>query len=406
MFDIMIQNPMLWVNIAIPFAIGLFLVLTDHRYDIKEFGIQLGVTVVVLTGAYMILFATTTKLYSKVYYNSSVSKITYYEEWTELVHYTEQQCRGSGKDQTCTTVYKTRHDYHAPYWKLTNTIGGTLDIEQSEYSQARSKYGATFKDLSRSDKVSYGDGNAYVVVPTDIVPVVSSSEEINYVKAANNIVRADTLPQKIEQYKKAGQLMDYPELMMCDYGSRTIHRVITAKGAYVNTSKNERELENFASVVGPTKQVNPLIYIVKGQDRDFTAVLKAYWVNGSKNDSILVVNVDDNGTIVWSDIIAWTKNTDFLVDNTKIYTGMSVSSDEFVKQYEREITLHFTRTHMKDFKYLESNIDLAFSVEVWIIVINLILSGIAFWFFINNETFGSRMNSINGYINRNNLRKW
>jgi hypothetical protein len=355
----------------------------------------MGVTVVVLTIAYLILFATTTKLYSKVYYNSSVRSITYYEGWTELVHYTEQECRGSGKNQTCTTVYKTRNDYHPPYWELVDTIGGKLEIEQSEYDKARAKYGATFKCLSRPDKVSHGDGNAYVVTPTDIIPVVTSSVEINYVKASNNIVRADTLPMKIEQYKKSGQLVEYPELMMGDYGSRTIHRIITAKGVYVDIDKNERELENYASVVGPSKQVNPMIYIVKNQDRDFTSVLKAYWVNGSKNDSILVVNVDDNGTIIWSDIIAWTKNTDFLVDNTKIYNGMNVSSDEFIKAYEREITLNFTRTHMKDFKYLEKNIDLSFEAEVWIIIINLILSAVTFVFFINNDIFYS-----------NNLRKW
>jgi hypothetical protein len=406
MFAIIIQNPMLWVNLCIPFGVGLFLLLTNNSYNIKEFGVQMGVTIFVLFVAYLILFGATTNLISKVYYNSKVTQITYYEEWTELVHYTEQQCSGSGTKKICTTIYKTRKDYHSPYWEITSSSGNTLSIESGEFKQAEQKYGSRFTSVYHSGKCSYGDGNSYVVSPTEIIPFVSSSEEVNYVKAVNNIARADTLPQKIEMYKKQGQLLEYPSLMMGEYGSRTIQRVLVAKGVLVSTSKLDRKIQDFASDVGSFKQINPMIYIVSGQNREFVSVLKAYWVNGAKNDSILVLNVDKNGIVEWSDVIAWTKNTNFLVDNTKIYKGLNINDPQLFELYYNQIMRNWVRTPMKEFKYLSSNIDLSFTIELSLILVNLILSVVAFWFFMNSETFGARKQSFDSYVSRNNLRKW
>ena len=388
--DIMIANPLLWVNIAIPFVIGVILVLSKFDYTPKEFAIQFSITFVVLFLMYLIAFGTSANLFHKVYYNTSVNTITYFEEWDEKVTYTEEQCSGSGDKRTCRTVTKTRIDHHPEYWELADKLGGTMNVEESDYLKARAKYGAKFEDLYHSDQVSYGDGDSYVVTVTDIVPHVQSHEEVNYVKAVKyNIIKAETFPKKIEMYKKDGQLLEYPSIMLGDIGNYNIERVLTAKNVLINDYNMSKSLENYASVMGPVKQVNPLIYIVKNQSPEFVEILKAYWVNGAKNDAILILNINNDNNITWSDTIAWTKSPAFKVQNQSIYKGLNINDPKVIQLYISQIQLNFKRTSMKEFEYLKHNIDLSFTAEMVILLINLLLSGAAFVYFTINDPFRS-----------------
>lgn len=389
-FDIMIANPLLWVNIAIPFVIGVLLVLSKFDYTPKEFAIQFSITFVVLFLMYLIAFGTSANLFHKVYYNTSVNKITYFEEWDEEVTYTEEQCSGSGDKRTCRTVTKTRIDHHPEYWELADNLGGTLNVDESDYLKARAKYGAKFEDIYHASQVSYGDGDSYVAYFTDIVPHVQEHQEINYVKAVKyNIIKAETFPKKIELYKKQGQLIDYPSLMTGDFGSYNIDRVLNGQGAWVNDSNMTHELEQYASLVGSSKQVNPMIYIVKDQSPEFVEVLKAHWVNGAKNDAILILNINNENNVTWSDTIAWTKSPAFKVQNQSIYKGLNINDPKIVKLFENQINVNYKRTSMKEFEYLKHNIDLSFTAEMVILIFNLLLSGAAFVYFSIQDPFRS-----------------
>jgi hypothetical protein len=388
-----IANPLLWVNITIPFMIGVFLVFSKIDYTPKEFAIQFSVTFVFLFIVYLIAFGTTANLFHKVYYNTSVNSITYYEAWDEEVHYTEEECSGTGNKKSCTTVYRTRIDHHPKYWELVDNLNGSMNVDESDYIKARNKYGAKKEYLHHSGQVSYGDGNAFKVTVTDIVPHVQTHEEVNYVKAVKyNIVKSETFPKKIEAYKKSGQLLEYPSIMLGDIGNYYIERVLKAKNVLINDSNMTKQLEEYASIAGSSKQVNPLVYIVKNQSPEFTEVLKAYWVNGSKNDAILILNINDDNIITWSDTISWTKNPKFLVQNQTIYTGLNINDPKVTELFISQIQSNFKRVSMKEYEYLKNNIDLSITAELVIIVINLILSGIVFFYFSTQNPFNSTKN--------------
>lgn len=385
MIDIILSNFGFWLNFLIPVIIGGYLAFFHKEYAWKEFGIQVGATFAYMCIIYFSVFYTTTDLFDMQYKNSQVKKFEYYESWTERVTYTESYSCGTTKNPRTCTRTKVRYDYHSPYYQIKTNIGETIDISKSAYRTASSKFGDREVMLHRSDQSSIGDGNKYVSIPNAVIPTSVSYEYVNYVKASRlNVIKEHQSKEYIAQLTKDGKLRPYPRLSRDQYGATYLNRVIDTTNTLSKDQLAEvtRYLSLKSSYLGPSKHVNPIIYITD-QDRDFKYYLKASWNNAKKNDAILILGME-NGKVVWSDAIAWTNNTDFLVDCSNDFKGMTVDNT-LVDKFSQLISSEYVRKPMKEFEYLKENITLDWYWQVIIFLINLLISGFLFRLFLTNQ---------------------
>lgn len=383
MFTIITSNFGFWFNFSIPFVIALFLAVTHREYIWKEFGIQVFATLVYVGVIYSLLFSTTTDLVDTEYWNGSTTRFEYYEEWTELVTYTEQKCTGSGDKRKCRTVTKTRRDYHSPEWKLFTTNGEEIGISSKAYKIASKEFGQTKKNLHRSDQVSLGDGDMFYSIPNKIIPTAVNHMFTNYVTAAKqNVIHTKVTQAEIDALVKSGKLRSYPTKYRGKYGETKLNRIIDTVGVK-NKKQMVEKLDLISAKIGSSKQANPIIYITD-MDRTFTAALEYYWNKAKKNDVVLVLNVDKNGIVQWSDVIAWTNNTDFKVDAQNVFKSDTLNSS-LVEKFGNLIVKGYVRKPMAEFEYLRENITLQWQYQLGIFIGNLLLSGYIFRRLLTNS---------------------
>ena len=383
MFDIIIANFGFWLNLIIPIAIALYLSITHREYIWKEFAIQSGATLLYVSLIFTLLFATTTDLMDTEFWNGQVSKFEYYEEWDEEVTYQESyECGTSKNPRTCYRT-KTRIDHHSPYWKILTTNGETISISKSEYRVASNQFGHKEIDLFRSNQVSFGDGNKFVSYPNKIIPTAVSHRYENFVTAAkDNVINIKVSKETIDLLVKSGKLREYPHSYTDKYGATKLYRVIDTTGRAPTKTLLDK-LDVISAKYGKSKQVNPIIYITN-EDRTIRAALEHYWNKAKKNDVVLILGIDGD-QIVWSDVIAWTNNTDFIVDCENSFETFKIQdSDNIVKTFENLIVVGYKRKPMEEFEYLKENITLAWEWQLAILIGNIIMSFFIFRFFMSN----------------------
>lgn len=384
LFEIIFANFGFWFNFALPVASALYLALTHKEYIWKEFGIQAASTFVFVVLIYSLLFSTTTDLIDNEYWSAKVSKFEYYEAWKEEVTYTESYSCGSSKHPKTCTRTKTRIDYHPPYWQITTSNGEIVSMTRSEYKTASNQFGHKEVDIRRFDQVSYGDGDKYVSIPNIIIPTSVSHTYENLVKAVkSNVVHTKVPQENIDLALKAGTLKDYPTRYKDKFGAPKLNRFIDVTGVVKSDYINP--LNNMSIAIGQVKQGNPIIYVVN-ESRSFTDVISQHWGKGKKNDITLVVGIDDSGLIVWSDMITYTNNTDFIVDmqNDFLTLDMNKDSTKILAIYKKHVMNGYIRKEMKEFAYLKDNITLEWYWQLFIFLMNAALTTFITWKFLNN----------------------
>jgi len=378
MFEILISNHLFWLNITIPIAIGVYLLFTHQKYSIKEFLAQSALTAIVLFIAYMISYGTQ-DIYTKSYLNTKVDKFVYEEEWTELVHYTEQVCSGSGNSRSCVLVPRTRTDYHSDYFYIVTDIENKT-ITEEQYIKAKKQFGFIQTCDEHTGQVSYGDGRTFEVTPTKIIPYVGSEHDINYLYASkSNIIKSKNIKDLETRYKS--ELKPYPELYEDEFGNNTIYRVFNPELISYNVAnKINKQLSEYASLKGKSKEVNPLVYFTTADSREMVSVIQGHYKDAHKNDAVLVISLDKNKSIKWVDSFGLTKNAEFFVQNRNIQ-DMNTSIDSFLNNIDK----HWQRTSMEEYDYLKGDIDTPWWFEVLVALINLVGSFFLYRWFIRNN---------------------
>lgn len=370
MWDIVLGNYLLWINFLIPFGLGLYLLTTHQEYTLKEFSAQMGLTFAVLVVVFLVVFASQ-DITTKSYISGKVQKFVYEEEWTELVYYQEQVCSGSANTRTCISVPRTREDFHSDSFFIKHDLGYTY-ISEAQYNRAKYKFGFKQTDSGHSGQISIGDGRTYQVTPNEIIPVVDTSSSINYIYSAKtNIIKSNTYLGLEKQYKK--ELKDYPKIEEGVYGEAVIQRVfnkhlINPTIAYAYNKK----LNEFNAIYGKSKEVNAVLYLTSAPNREMAYVVKGFLKDKYKNDAVLVMGVDANGSMLWSEAFGLTKNANFFVQNR------DATLDEFLNN----TVAHWTRTSMEEYKYLANDIELPVWVQVLVVFLNLVGSFFLFRFMI------------------------
>lgn len=384
MIDIILANYGLWFNILLLIGIGAYLMITQTgKYIFREFALQIAISALILFGTFSLFFYTTTDLMDTEQWNGKVERFEYYEEWRELVHYTEQRCSG-GKHRTCHTVQKTRIDYHAPYYQLHTNLGETVSIDRKNFLLAQSNFGSDEVDMYRSGQVSFGDGDKYVSYPSVVIPTSVSHQYENYVVAAkDNILNKKVSEKQMEMYKSKNLILAYPKTSASAYGDIAFDRVVSNVISQDLEKKFQTQLDQLATAYGSSKQVNPMIYITRADQKLFYAIQQD-WKLGKNNDAVLVLGVDASNKIVWSNCLAWSKNKMFNTICKREFVGKKLDDPFLIPSFGANIKENYQRKTMKEFEYLKENITIDWKWQFLIFALNAVASFFTFRFFLQN----------------------
>jgi len=135
--------------------------------------------------------------------------------------------------------------------------------------------------------------------------------------------------------------------------------------------------------LGPKKQVNILVILVKTADSSYAQALRTAWLGGKKNDAVVVIGSQDGHKIEFVDVISWAVRADFR-DNLRQDIrdiGTLDQRDAIIKAIYDETDNRFVRMHMKDMEYLMRSFQPS-GTAMWITFILgcLVSLGISFGF--------------------------
>jgi hypothetical protein len=295
------------------------------------------------------------------------------------------RCSGSGKnrscssDRVCDTCWEDRYTVK---WTCHSNIGSwTID---SLDRTTRAVYASP--DPARYTQINIGD------------PASKSIGYTNYIKAV-----PDSLFRPAAEDLKNRYSLSIPEYPINIYDFYRVDRVIPVGLNIPNLKEWNDLLSNALKRLGPEKQANAVIVITKIADENYFYALQDAWVGGKKNDIVVVIGAPQfPQKPAWVRVMALTDNDLFRVKLRDSIKDIDELNAQGVVSALSDATMkHYKRKSMKDFEYLDAQID----PPMWftfIIVALIILSYAGFWFFWYKEgqkieAWAEKMKNIRGY---------
>ncbi len=270
---------------------------------------------------------------------------------------------GSGKNKTttrkCETCYR---DHYTVNWDCTSNIG-EFSIKSEDWTSS-AVY--ALPDPKRFEIITRGD------------PVSRTENYVNYIKAVpDTLIRPDAASLK-EQFK--AQIPEYPLEI---YDHYHIDRVIPVGISVPNLAEWNAKLSDALKLLGPHKQANAVIVLTKSADTNYFYALQDAWINGKKNDIVLVIGAPNfPRKAAWARVMALTQDQIFQVKlRDDILALDTLTADAVISTLSHETLSTFKRKPMRDFKYLENEID----PPTWLMQLcaaAIVLSYIIFWIYL------------------------
>lgn len=258
-----------------------------------------------------------------------------------------QTCSGTGKNrscsQTCDTCYEHSYDVN---WDLFTSVG-TLKIDRID------KQGIW--EPPRFSRAKVGD------------PVALSHGFTNYVKAApDSLFNTAVEKSALMQFDKL--VPPYPGNI---YDYHYINRVLTQGVSVPDAAEWNRDLAMRLRSLGPTKQVNAIIVFTSQKDPQYATALRAAWLGGKKNDVIVVLGTPAYPAIEWVRVVSWTDEELFKVQLRDELSELKTADRTAVLDLmEKHIVTQYKRKHMKDFEFLQADIQ----PPTWLLVVLALVS--------------------------------
>lgn len=245
-------------------------------------------------------------------------------------------CHTDSKGNTsCSTCYRT---HYTVKWDCQTTIGDIrIDALDSTWS---SVYGAA--DPTRWLTINQGD------------PVSELHSYTNYIQAVPNSLFA-TVNSSVKA-KFAGKIPPYPDAV---YDIYHVDRFVQYGTSLVeDTAQWNQDISLMLRELGPKKQVNAIIVLVKTDDPNYAEALRTAWNGLKKNDVVLVIGSLDGEKIEFTRVLSWTKNELFKIELADAVQDIGVINRvQIIGALKAQISKNFERRHMHEFEYLKGEID-------------------------------------------------
>lgn len=344
-----------------------FFIFSKHKITIGEFAAQMGVQVVLI--ASILFISTSMNMRDTEVWNGEITnkkKVRVSCEHSYPCNPHPCMCDDKGNCSTCwDTCYDHSYDWD---WRVYTNIGSSFNIRRVD-RQGNS-------EPPRWTKVKKGQ------------PYSGLYSYKNYVKAdPKSLFNKQGL---IEKFK--GKLPNYPNKI---YDYHKLDRLVTV-GVKIEDSKEwNKQLMEINKILGPKKQANLIVVVVKNQPREYFHALQQHWLGGKKNDVITVISVEPEKNdlgyhiIQWAEVMAWT--SDYMA-NTYIrnelvkHSALDVTST--LLAVERGVDMYFKRKPMKEFEYLKDAAKPSTGVWIFCMIVGLFASvGLGFFFLRNDVEY-------------------
>jgi len=304
----------------------------------------------------------------------------YYEDWNEYVHRTctRQNCTGSGDNRSCSTEFYdcSYVAYHSEKWMVHDSNRKTLSISKKKFEELASRWdNRVFVDLRRN--YHNNDGDKYVATwgedDETLEPTIVIYRYENRVQAAESVFGfEDVDPTEFGLY-------NYPGIK-----AAVGYNVPSLIGPKVKGSEEADHLLSFWNAkLGRQKKLR--MWMLVFVDKPLQAGLdqEAYWKGGNKNEFVLTVGVDSEGSVQWAHPFSWTDVESLKVD-VRNYVAEQDTIDLIATANYMKVELEekFVKKDFADFDYL--------TVEppLWTIVLTFFLVlavniGLSFWIVLN-----------------------
>lgn len=187
--------------------------------------------------------------------------------------------------------------------------------------------------------------------------------------------------------KFAAMIPSYP--VVFDY--YRVNRVIPVGVNVPNTNELNRLLNDQLRSIGPQKQANIVMVIVKTDDPNYRYALERAWIGGKKNDIVIVIGVTEYPKINWVDVITLGKNSNNELLQVQLRDQlMSLQtindSATIINNVASIVNSDFHRKHMKDYAYLDNEIQPSMTVMMILFVFTLLCNiGVTIYFVKHQE---------------------
>ena len=368
---------------TIPFITALFLLLFFNKKMVWwEYVVLIIPSILVILITHLIMIHVNSM--DIEYLGSYVTRITYYEEWDEMVWRTKTRRVPCGVDSNGNTKYRTEtyhvreREYHPEKWVYVNNESETeRKIDKNTYNTIKKRLSspAIFRDMKR--KYHRIDGDAYDTywnksIET-IYDITTSNEYVNKVRSKESytIFKMENIDEKTA--KEYG-LYDYPDIKML-YQTPIIGGKVT--------DKDIQRIRYINAIYGKKYQFRMYILIYENKDISISELQKAYWQNGNKNEFVVCLGVKDN-KVVWSNSFSWCDEPKLEVLTRDYFIQNPVLDiNAYGKWIQTYIPNNWKRKEFKDFDYI--NIGISKGQYIGLLIFMTILSiAIAIILVLNN----------------------
>lgn len=262
--------------------------------------------------------------------------------------------------ETCQTCYDHLYDVD---WNLNTTLGalkvGRVDRQGLD-------------EPPRWTRAAVGD------------PVARAHGFTNYIRGApNSLFSAIAEKQALARYKQS--VPDYP-LSVFDY--HYLNRVLAVGVNVSDIAAWNQELALRLRSLGAAKQVNFIVVFTKETDPAYADALRVKWLGGKKNDVIVVLGTPAYPKLEWARVISWTDKELFKVQlRDELQALKEVERTAVFDIVERNVKSTFVRKPMKDFEYLDNEIQPPGWLLVCLFLFSAVASVGASVYFRANRTF-------------------
>lgn len=294
----------------------------------KEFLILIGISLLTCLVSMVIIFhmnVTYTEIWNGLVSKKQINKVSCRHSYSCNCVTT---CSG-GKHSTCTTICSTcyEHPYDFDY-NVYDTAGMTYTIDTIDRQGL--KIPPRWQEIQISDATS------------------SSHYYKNYIKASKGSLF------KREANYEGFRIPNYPGSI---YDYYKLQRLIVNGVVVKNINRIQQKLSEMNGRLGPIKQCNIIFVLVKNQNKKFMYVLDQKWEGGNKNDIIVVISVDNQNNIEWTDVLCLSESDMFRVQlRDTIMKQKNLDMETILVETEPIVKQYFQRKSMKKFEYLKASI--------------------------------------------------
>lgn len=196
-------------------------------------------------------------------------------------------------------------------------------------------------------------------------PVAMAYRYLNWVKAAAHSLFHE---EKGEAERFEGLIPDYPARI---YDYHRLDRVLAVGVDLPDLKSWNADLSLLLKRLGPQREANIVLVIVKTPDPGYIHALQAAWQGAKKNDIVLAVGVTDPPRIAWARAFSWSKDPmlDILLRDEVESLG-NLDREAVLGIVDRAAWDHFKRRPIEEFEYLKDEVD----PPGWVVILTAILA--------------------------------